>query len=107
MLRGAWLEPGMTAVSIGSTLPEPWKADTDAIARADVNMADQDDEVALPTPPWTRMPGGYGAPSGHLTCGRPTVGGSVRCVLPSYALGRTHRKTHPLPSRVSSSSRPP
>jgi len=49
VLRGAWLEPGMTVISIGSTLPEQRELDTDAIARAGLIVADQMDEVAHDT----------------------------------------------------------
>jgi ornithine cyclodeaminase/alanine dehydrogenase len=48
-LRGAWLEPGMTVVSIGSTLPEQRELDAEAIARAELIVADQVDEVARDT----------------------------------------------------------
>lgn len=48
-LRGAWLEPGMTIVSIGSTLPEQREVDTDTVARADVIFADMRDEIAHDT----------------------------------------------------------
>ncbi|MPY61715.1 ornithine cyclodeaminase family protein [Streptomyces spongiae] len=48
-LLGAWLEPGMTVVSIGSTLPEQRELDADAIARADLIVADHVDEVAHDT----------------------------------------------------------
>jgi alanine dehydrogenase len=48
-LRGAWLEPGMTVVSIGSTLPEQREVDADAIARADLIVADMREEVAHDT----------------------------------------------------------
>lgn len=48
-LCGAWLEPGMTVVSIGSTLPEQRELDTEAIARADVIVADNAAEVAHDT----------------------------------------------------------
>jgi len=49
VLRGAWLEPGMTVVSIGSTLPEQRELDAEAIARAEVIVADQVDEVTHDT----------------------------------------------------------
>lgn len=45
-LRGAWLEPGMTVVSIGSTLQEQHEVDVDVIRRADAIFADVPDEVA-------------------------------------------------------------
>jgi alanine dehydrogenase len=44
-LLGAWLRPGMTVVSIGSTLPEQREVDTEVIARAGVLVADVVDEV--------------------------------------------------------------
>ncbi|WP_329343445.1 ornithine cyclodeaminase family protein [Streptomyces sp. NBC_01352] len=48
-LRGEWLEPGMTVVSIGSTLPEQRELDADAIARADLIVTDHIDEVTHDT----------------------------------------------------------
>lgn len=45
-LHGAWLEPGMTVVSIGSTLPEQHEVDADVIRRADAIFADVPDEVS-------------------------------------------------------------
>lgn len=48
-LRGAWLRPGMTVVSIGSTLPEQRELDPEAIARADLIVADMVEEVAHDT----------------------------------------------------------
>jgi len=48
-LRGAWLEPGMTVVSIGSTLPEQREVDAEVIERAELIVADQVDEVACDT----------------------------------------------------------
>ena len=48
-LRGAWLRPGMTVVSIGSTLPEQRELDPAAIARAVLIVADMVDEVAHDT----------------------------------------------------------
>jgi alanine dehydrogenase len=44
-LQGAWLRPGMTIVSIGSTLPEQREVDTEVLARADVVVADVLEEV--------------------------------------------------------------
>ncbi|MFW0796750.1 ornithine cyclodeaminase family protein [Gordonia sp. CPCC 205515] len=44
-LCGAWLKPGSTVVSIGSTLRDQREVDTDTIARADVIVADMVDEV--------------------------------------------------------------
>ncbi|WP_295540615.1 NAD(P)-binding domain-containing protein [uncultured Pseudacidovorax sp.] len=49
VLRGAWLAPGMTVVSIGSTLPEQREVDEQVIARAAVIVADMPDEVAHDT----------------------------------------------------------
>jgi ornithine cyclodeaminase/alanine dehydrogenase len=40
VLLGDWLEPGMTVVSIGSTVPEQREIDPVSIARADVIIAD-------------------------------------------------------------------
>lgn len=48
-IRGAWLRPGMTVLSIGSTLPEQRELDPDAIARADMIVCDMVDEVAHDT----------------------------------------------------------
>ena len=48
-LHGAWLAPGMTVLSIGSTLPEQRELDTEAIRRADVIVADAVDEVSRDT----------------------------------------------------------
>lgn len=48
-LLGAWLRPGMTVISIGSTLPEQRELDSDAIARSDLIVADMVDEVAHDT----------------------------------------------------------
>ncbi|WP_329343415.1 ornithine cyclodeaminase family protein [Streptomyces sp. NBC_01352] len=44
-LLGEWLRPGMTVVSIGSTLPEQREVDTTVIARSDVIIGDVVDEV--------------------------------------------------------------
>jgi ornithine cyclodeaminase/alanine dehydrogenase len=44
-LRGAWLRPGVTVVSVGSTLPEQREVDADVLARADFVVADARDEV--------------------------------------------------------------
>jgi alanine dehydrogenase len=49
ILLGQWLEPGMTVVSIGSALPEQREIDAEAIARADVIVADVVTEVARDT----------------------------------------------------------
>lgn len=48
-LRGAWLTPGTTVVSIGSTLPEQRELDPAAIDRADVVVCDLVHEVANET----------------------------------------------------------
>ncbi|WP_128643534.1 ornithine cyclodeaminase family protein [Rhodococcus opacus] len=45
VIEGAWLEPGTTVVSIGSTLPEQREVDTVTLARADVIVADVVEEV--------------------------------------------------------------
>jgi ornithine cyclodeaminase/alanine dehydrogenase len=44
-LHGAWLRPGVTVVSIGSTLPEQREVDPDVLDRADVVVADMVEEV--------------------------------------------------------------
>jgi alanine dehydrogenase len=49
VLRGRWLAPGMTVVSIGSTTPEQREVDADTIKRADVIVADVVDEVLCDT----------------------------------------------------------
>ena len=49
VLRGEWLEPGMTVVSIGSTLPEQREVDEQVIARASRIVADMPEEVAHDT----------------------------------------------------------
>jgi ornithine cyclodeaminase/alanine dehydrogenase len=49
VLRGEWLEPGMTVVSIGSTLPEQREVDERVIARAAHIVADMPEEVAHDT----------------------------------------------------------
>lgn len=46
---GEWLRPGMTVVSIGSTLPEQREIDAEAIRRADLIVADMAEEVAHDT----------------------------------------------------------
>lgn len=46
---GQWLRPGMTVVSIGSTLPEQRELDTDAIDVARIIVADMVEEVAFDT----------------------------------------------------------
>src|SRR3954469_11166782 len=45
ILLGRWHEPGMTVVSIGSTVREQREVDADVIARADVVIADVLEEV--------------------------------------------------------------
>jgi ornithine cyclodeaminase/alanine dehydrogenase len=49
VLRGEWLEPGMTVASIGSTLPEQREVDEQVIARAACIVADMPQEVAHDT----------------------------------------------------------
>ena len=49
VLLGRWLEPGMTVVSVGSTVPEQREIDAEAIARADVIVADAVTEVVRDT----------------------------------------------------------
>jgi alanine dehydrogenase len=49
VLRGEWLENGMTVVSIGSTLPEQREVDEQVIARAALIVADMPEEVAHDT----------------------------------------------------------
>jgi ornithine cyclodeaminase/alanine dehydrogenase len=48
-LLGEWLRPGMTVVSIGSTLPEQREVDASVLARADIIVADVVDEVVNDT----------------------------------------------------------
>lgn len=48
-ILGSWLRPGMTVISIGSTLPEQRELDPEAIARADLIVADMVEEVAHDT----------------------------------------------------------
>lgn len=45
VLRGAWLAPGATVVSLGSTLPEQREVDEETLARAARIIADMPDEV--------------------------------------------------------------
>lgn len=47
--RGDWMRPGMTVVSIGSTLPEQRELDPEAIKRSDLIVADMVEEVANDT----------------------------------------------------------
>jgi ornithine cyclodeaminase/alanine dehydrogenase len=49
VLKGEWLEPGMTVVSIGSTLPEQREVDVDVIRRASLIVADMPHEVTHDT----------------------------------------------------------
>ena len=49
VLLGEWLQPGMTVVSIGSTLPEQREVDAEVIRRASLIVADMADEVAHDT----------------------------------------------------------
>lgn len=49
VLLGEWLAPGMTVVSIGSTLPEQREVDEQVIARAGLIVADMPEEVAHDT----------------------------------------------------------
>jgi alanine dehydrogenase len=44
-LLGDWLHPGMTVLSIGSTLPEQREVDSDVIGRSDLIVADMLEEV--------------------------------------------------------------
>jgi ornithine cyclodeaminase/alanine dehydrogenase len=48
-LHGAWLGPGTTVVSIGSTLPEQREVDPEVIRRAALVVADMREEVAHDT----------------------------------------------------------
>jgi len=45
VLLGQWLEPGMTVISVGSTLPEQREVDEDTMARATLIVADMVEEV--------------------------------------------------------------
>jgi ornithine cyclodeaminase/alanine dehydrogenase len=49
VLRGAWLPPGATVVSLGSTLPEQREVDEETMARAACIVADMPEEVAHDT----------------------------------------------------------
>jgi alanine dehydrogenase len=49
VLRGEWLSPGTTVVSIGSTLPEQREVDVSVLRRADLIVADVPGEVAHDT----------------------------------------------------------
>lgn len=49
VLLGRWLESGTTVVSVGSTVPEQREIDAEAIARADVIVADVVTEVVRET----------------------------------------------------------
>ncbi len=44
-VRGAWLRPGTTVVSVGSTLPEQREVDVELLVRAELIVADMVDEV--------------------------------------------------------------
>ncbi|MER8003941.1 ornithine cyclodeaminase family protein [Streptomyces sp. NPDC095613] len=48
-VRGAWLRPGHTVLSIGSTLPEQREVDTELLTRADLIVADMPEEVLRET----------------------------------------------------------
>jgi alanine dehydrogenase len=49
ILEGAWLKPGMTVVSIGSTLPEQREVDAEVVRRAEWIVADVPEEVTHET----------------------------------------------------------
>jgi alanine dehydrogenase len=49
ILLGAWLQPGVTVVSIGSTLPEQREVDPDTLARSDRIVADMVEEIVEQT----------------------------------------------------------
>ena len=49
VLRGSWLPPGATVVSLGSTLPEQREVDVETMARAACIVADMPHEVAHDT----------------------------------------------------------
>lgn len=49
ILKSEWLEPGMTIVSVGSTLQEQREVDSGVIARVETIIADVPDEVAHET----------------------------------------------------------
>lgn len=44
-VRGAWLRPGTTVISVGSTLPEQHEVDVELLDRAELIVADMVDEV--------------------------------------------------------------
>ena len=44
-VRGAWLRPGTTVISVGSTLPEQREVDVELLDRAELIVADMVDEV--------------------------------------------------------------
>lgn len=48
-IEGAWLEEGMTVVSIGSTLPEQREVNSETVRRADLIVADMIDEISHDT----------------------------------------------------------
>lgn len=49
VLLGAWLEPGMVVVSVGSTLPEQREVDVEAMQRATLIVADMVEEIVHDT----------------------------------------------------------
>ncbi|HSQ05428.1 MAG TPA: ornithine cyclodeaminase family protein [Burkholderiales bacterium] len=49
ILRGAWLKPGVTIVSIGSTMPEQREIDSEVVRRADAIVVDVAEEVVHET----------------------------------------------------------
>jgi alanine dehydrogenase len=49
VLQGEWLEPGMTVVSIGSTLQEQREVDVEVIRRSSLIVGDMPDEIARET----------------------------------------------------------
>lgn len=49
VLLGAWLQPGMVVLSVGSTLPEQREVDSSAMDRADLIIADMPEEVLRET----------------------------------------------------------
>jgi ornithine cyclodeaminase/alanine dehydrogenase len=49
VLHGAWLDPGATVVSVGSTLPDQHEVDAATISRAKLVVSDVPEEVALET----------------------------------------------------------
>jgi ornithine cyclodeaminase/alanine dehydrogenase len=49
ILHGAWLAPGMTVVSIGSTVPEQHEVDVEVVRRSDLIVVDVREEVVHAT----------------------------------------------------------